>query len=396
MPSAHAASTNSGDASTPTTAAALECVRSALRHRSPGRGFARPVAGRAGRARAPHEIGDKRALRAWPRRTSVASFQDSCTRLLQPAAKKPPLMAGIRAGFVGAIGWTPLIKLTKLSAALGRCDPREGGIPQRAGRWGTRRAGSSRISKGGFLARRDHVEGTAGNTGIGLALVGLALVWTIVMPDQAAEKYDLLRAFRNRSARRPFRLQTRRTTTTRRGGSQRRRRARSGPISSRTPPTVRRTRAWAEIVAQTGGTLAAFVAAAGTGGTIAGVGRALKAHDAAVAWCSAIPYGSALYNYVKTGELTAKATRTRRESASSGSPASRPRRSTTPSGSTTQTMVEMAHWLVREEGLFVGGSAALNRGALYDDASGRQPRRHRAVRRRRPLPFAALQPRVAR
>src|SRR4030088_2378341 len=57
-----------------------------------------------------------------------------------------------------------------------------------------------------------------------------------------------------------------------------------------------------EILAQTGGDLAAFVAAAGTGGTIAGVGRALKDRDPAIRVVLCDPYGSALYSYVKTGE----------------------------------------------------------------------------------------------
>ena len=110
-------------------------------------------------------------------------------------------MAGIRAGFVGAIGATPLIELPKLSAAIGRTilgkaeflNP-GGSVKDRAAR-GIVEDFEERglLGPGGTI-----VEGTAGNTGIGLALVGLARGYraVIVMPDdQAPEKYDLLRAF---------------------------------------------------------------------------------------------------------------------------------------------------------------------------------------------------------
>ncbi len=116
-----------------------------------------------------------------------------------------------------------------------------------------------------------------------------------------------------------------------------------------------------ELVEQSGGRLDAFVAAAGTGGTIAGVGRALKAHDAGTLVVLCDPYGSALYNHVKTGELRAEGDSDiegigiKRLTANfKGAPVDDAVRGD------DKTMVEMAHWLLREEGLFVGGSAALN------------------------------------
>ncbi len=341
------------------------------------------VAGRAGRARA-FEIGDEaRVARVALGGPALRRFQDSCTRLLQPAAKKPPLMAGIRAGFVGAIGWTLLIELTKLSAALGRTILGKAEYLNPGGSVAiARRAGSSRISRraGSSLARAwIVVEGTAGNTGIGLALVGIA------------------RGYRDhhRDARRPGRGEVRsaaclgtdlrvvpavpfrkRGELLPRGAADRRGDAGRGlgqSVREHRQQCGARARPGLEIVAQTGGTLAAFVAAAGTGGTIAGVGRALKAHDAAIRVVLCDPYGSALYNYVKTGELTADRDSKRRESASSGSPRTMPpRRSTTLSGSTTVRWWRWpTGWFVKK-GPFVGGSAALNarrRGALCDDAS---------------------------
>ena len=107
----------------------------------------------------------------------------------------------VRDGFVGAIGDTPLIALPKLSAAIGRTilgkaehlNP-GGSVKDRAAR-GIIEDFEARglLAPGGVV-----VEGTAGNTGIGLTLVGNARGYRtiIVMPDdQAEEKYGLLRAY---------------------------------------------------------------------------------------------------------------------------------------------------------------------------------------------------------
>ncbi len=273
-------------------------------------------------------------------------------------------------GFPGAIGNTPLIRLPKLSAAIGReiCGKAEflnagGSVKDRAARGiieDFERRGL--LAPGGTI-----VEGTAGNTGIGLTLVAHARGYRtiIVMPDdQAPEKYGLLRTYgadlRVVPAV-PFTNDQNYYHVARR-------------IADATPGAV-----WAnqfentanrdaherttgpEIVAQTGGSLAAFVAAAGTGGTIAGTGRALKAHDPAIRVVLCDPYGSALYNYVKRGELVAEGDSNaegigikRLVANFIGAPVDDAVRVD------DRTMIEMAHWLVREEGIFVGGSAALN------------------------------------
>jgi cysteine synthase A len=116
-----------------------------------------------------------------------------------------------------------------------------------------------------------------------------------------------------------------------------------------------------EIIEQMGGKLDAFVAAAGTGGTLAGTGRALKAHDAAIRVVLCDPHGSSLYNFVKNGTLepegdsTAEGIGIKRLTANfKGAPVDDAVRVD------DRTLIEMAHWLLRESGLFVGGSAALN------------------------------------
>jgi cysteine synthase A len=282
-----------------------------------------------------------------------------------------PLAASPAAdGFVGAVGNTPLIALPKLSAALGRTilgkaeylNP-GGSVKDRAARGIVEDFEARGLLKPGGIV----VEGTAGNTGIGLTLVGNARGYRtiIVMPDdQAPEKYGLLRTYGAELhvvPAVPYTNDANYYHEARR-------------IAEATPGAV-----WAnqfentanrdaherttgpEILAQTGGKIEAFVAAAGTGGTIAGVGRALKAYDPAIRVVLADPYGSALYRYVKTGELVpegdsnAEGIGIKRLVANfAGAPVDDALRVD------DRTLTEMAHWLVREEGLFVGGSAALN------------------------------------
>jgi cysteine synthase A len=273
-------------------------------------------------------------------------------------------------GFAGTVGNTPLIRLPKLSAALGReifgkaefLNP-GGSVKDRAA-LGIIEDFEARgmLEPGGTI-----VEGTAGNTGIGLTLVGNARGYRtiIVMPDdQAPEKYAALRTFgadlRVVEAV-PFANPANYYHEARRVAE-----SLPGAVwANQFENTVNRdTHARTtgpEIIAQTGGHLHAFVAAAGTGGTIAGTGRALHAHDPAIRVVLCDPYGSALYNYVKTGELRAEG-----DSVTEGIGIKRVVANF--AGAEVddavrvddRTMVEMAHWLVREEGLFVGGSAALN------------------------------------
>jgi cysteine synthase A len=283
----------------------------------------------------------------------------------------PSTLGGIRRGFVGTIGNTPLIELPKLSAALGRTilgkaeflNP-GGSVKDRAARGiidDFERRGL--LEPGGTV-----VEGTAGNTGIGLALVGNARGYrtVIVMPDdQAAEKYALLRTYgadlRVAEAA-PF------TNEAKNYYHVARRVAESilgavwaNQFENTANAEAHERTTGPEIYAQTGGEIAAFVAAAGTGGTIAGVGRALRERDPRIRIVLADPYGSALFNYVKHGRLEAEG-----DSNAEGIGIKRitANFSAAPVDDALRvddrTMVEMAHWLLREEGLFVGGSAALN------------------------------------
>jgi cysteine synthase A len=273
-------------------------------------------------------------------------------------------------GFAGTIGNTPLIRLPKLSAAIDRevlgkaefLNP-GGSVKDRAARGiigDFERRGL--LQPGGTV-----VEGTAGNTGIGLTLVGNARGYrsVIVMPDdQAPEKYELLRTFGAELhvvEAAPFTNDANYYHVARRMAESIPGAVWANQFENTANRDAHERTTGPEIIAQTDGRLAAFVAAAGTGGTIAGTGRALKAHDPSIRVVLCDPYGSALFNYVTRGKLLAEG-----DSNAEGigikrlvanfkdAPVDDAIRVDDP------TMIAMAHWLLREEGIFVGGSAALN------------------------------------
>ena len=273
-------------------------------------------------------------------------------------------------GFSGAIGNTPLIRLPKLSAAIGReifgkaeyLNP-GGSVKDRAALGmieDFERRGL--LAPGGVV-----VEGTAGNTGIGLTLVGNARGYRTIIAipdDQAPEKYELLRMYgadlRVIPAA-PFTNDANYYHEARRIAEQIPGAVWANQFENTVNRDTHERTTGPEIVAQMNGKIDAFVTAAGTGGTIAGTGRALKTNDPNTRVILCDPYGSSLYFYVKTGELKAEG-----DSNAEGIGIKRlvANFKDAPVDDAVRvddrTMVEMAHWLVREEGIFVGGSAALN------------------------------------
>lgn len=213
------------------------------------------------------------------------------------------------------IGNTPLVRLEGPSAEtgcdiLGKCEYANPGasVKDRAALYIVEDAeAKGQLAPGGTI-----VEGTAGNTGIGLALVGNAKGYKtiIVMPDtQSREKMDTLRALGAELVLvppAPFANPGHFVHTSRR-------------IAEETPGAI-----WAnqfdnianrkahihgtaeEIWEQTGGKVDAFTCTAGTGGTIAGVGLGLKAKNEDIVIALTDPHGAALYNYFACGELRAE------------------------------------------------------------------------------------------
>lgn len=277
----------------------------------------------------------------------------------------------IRSGFAGTIGNTPLIRLNKLSEEtgceiLGKAEFLNpgGSVKDRAALWMvSEHERSGALRPGGTV-----VEGTAGNTGIGLAHVCNARGYRciIYMPDtQSPEKVTLLETLGAEVRQVPavpykdpdnYQKQ-------------------AGRFAQSLPDAV-----WAnqfdnlanrhahyestgpEIWAQTDGKVDAFVAATGTGGTLAGVSRFLKSRNSDIRIVLADPMGSALYNWVKTGE----ASMSKGPSITEGIGNSRVTDNL--SGTevddavqiTDQEMITMVYRQLREEGWFFGSSTGIN------------------------------------
>lgn len=223
----------------------------------------------------------------------------------------------IRNGLVEAIGNTPLIKLKRASEAtgctiLGKAEFLNPGqsVKDRAALFIIQDAvARGQLRPGGVV-----VEGTAGNTGIGLALVGNALGYrsVIVIPEtQSQEKKDMLRLAGATLVEVPAVAYANPNNYVKVSGRLAEALAASEPNGA----------VWAnqfdnvanrlahiettgpEIWAQTDGRVDGFVAAVGTGGTLAGTGIALKERNPAIRIALADPFGAALYSYYTTGEL---------------------------------------------------------------------------------------------
>ena len=213
------------------------------------------------------------------------------------------------------IGNTPLVRLKGPSEAAGcdiygKCEFANPGasVKDRAALWIVRDAEErGLLQPGGTI-----VEGTAGNTGIGLALVANARGYksVIVMPEtQSREKMDTLRALRAELVlvpAAPFSNPGHFVHTSRRIAEET-----EGAIWANQFDNIANRRAHIESTApelweQMEHRIDGFVCAAGTGGTIAGVGMGLKAFDENVTIALADPHGAALYNYYAHGELKAE------------------------------------------------------------------------------------------
>ena len=220
-------------------------------------------------------------------------------------------------GIVEAIGNTPLIKLERVSAMtgctiLGKAEFMNPGqsVKDRAALFIIEDAvKKAELKPGGVI-----VEGTAGNTGIGLALVGNAMGFrsVIVIPEtQSQEKKDTLRLCGAELVEVPAVPYSNPNNYVRL----------SGRLAEQLAKTEKNGAVWAnqfdnvanrqghidttgpEIWRQTDGKVDGFVCAVGTGGTLAGIGIALKSRNSAVRIALADPMGSALYSYYTNGTL---------------------------------------------------------------------------------------------
>jgi cysteine synthase A len=216
-----------------------------------------------------------------------------------------------------AIGNTPLIRLRRASEATG-CTILGKAEFMNPGGSVKDRAGLAIIEdaerRGTLLAGGTIVEGTAGNTGIGLTLVGNARGYrsVIVMPEtQSAEKISFLRmigADLRLVPAKPYRDPGNYVHVSRRLAEEIAADAGNAIWANQFDNLANREghrlTTGQEIWDQTGGKVDAFTCACGTGGTLAGVSLALKARKPEVRIVLADPAGSGLYGWVKNGDLT--------------------------------------------------------------------------------------------
>jgi cysteine synthase len=268
------------------------------------------------------------------------------------------------------IGNTPLVRLAGPSAEAGceilaKCEYANPGasVKDRAALYIVEDA----EARGLLLPGGTIVEGTAGNTGIGLALVANAKGYKtiIVMPDsQSKEKMDTLRALGAELVLvppAPFANPGHFVHTSRRIADET-----AGAIWANQFDNIANRKAHIhgtaeEIWAQTEGRVTGFTCAAGTGGTIAGVGLGLKAKRDDICIALTDPHGAALYNFYANGELKAEGT-----SVAEGIGQGRITANLDGAPIDTQfriSDVEGLYWverLLRDEGLCLGLSSGIN------------------------------------
>ncbi len=224
-------------------------------------------------------------------------------------------MAFIASDIAALVGRTPLVRLRGASDATGceiyaKCEFMNpgGSVKDRAALFIIEDAeAKGQLRPGGTI-----VEGTAGNTGIGLALIGNAKGYRtiIVIPEtQSQEKKDTLRALGAELVEVPptsYSNPAHYVHTSRRIAEET-----PGALWSNQFDNIAnrlahiRTNA-PEIWEQTGGRVDGFTCACGTGGTLAGVGLGLKEQNPDITIALTDPHGAALYNYFALGELLAE------------------------------------------------------------------------------------------
>jgi cysteine synthase A len=234
---------------------------------------------------------------------------------LAPLGYRCAMADRIAPDVLSLIGDTPLVRLRGPSEATGcdifaKCEFMNpgGSVKDRAALFIIEDAeAKGLIAPGGVV-----VEGTAGNTGIGLALVGNAKGYRtiIVIPEtQSQEKKDTLRALGAELIEVPptaYSNPAHYVHTSRRIAEETPNALWSNQFDNIANRMAHIRTTAQEIWTQTGGRLDGFTCAVGTGGTLAGVGLGLKEHDESVTIALTDPHGAALYDYYTRGELHAE------------------------------------------------------------------------------------------
>jgi len=279
----------------------------------------------------------------------------------------------IKAGFVGTVGNTPLIRLNSFSdqtgcEILGKAEFLNpgGSVKDRAALYIIKDAEEKGLLKPGGTV----VEGTAGNTGIGLAHICNAKGYKclIVIPDtQSQEKMDALRTL-GAEVRPvpvvPYKDPNNYVKLSGRLAAEMKNAIWANQFDNLANRIAHYETTGPEIWEQTDGKIDAWVTATGTGGTYAGVALYLKEKNPNIKTVLADPMGSGLYSYAKTGEI-----RLEGSSITEGIGNSRVTENMegVPIDDAIQVedseAVRVIYQLLRKDGLFMGGSVGINVGA---------------------------------
>lgn len=307
--------------------------------------------------------------------TSTASSGSNGAPRSEPAGEAIRGPIAVRQDFADAIGNTPLIRLRRFSEEtgceiLGKAEFMNpgGSVKDRAARAIVEEAErSGRLQPGGTV-----VEGTAGNTGIGLAHVCNARGYRciIVMPDnQSSEKYQMIEALGAEVLRVktvPYSDPNHYQKIAGRLAAEMSDAIWANQFDNTANRDAHERTTGPEIWRQTEGRIDAFVAATGTGGTLGGVSRYLKRHinerGEPVRIVLADPQGSSLYHWLRHGELQATGSGSITEGIGIG------RVTANLAGSpiddalhvTDVECVSTVYRLLREEGLFLGSTSGVN------------------------------------
>ncbi|NJK50569.1 cysteine synthase A [Candidatus Gracilibacteria bacterium] len=279
----------------------------------------------------------------------------------------------IKDGFVGTVGNTPLIRLNSFSEEtgceiLGKAEFLNpgGSVKDRAALYIIQDAEKKGLLKPGGTV----VEGTAGNTGIGLAHICNAKGYKclIIIPDtQSQEKIDLLRTLgaevRTVPAV-PYKDPNNYVKLSGRVAQEMENAIWANQFDNLANRQAHYETTAAEMWAQTDGKIDAWVSATGTGGTYAGVAMFFKDKNPNIKCILADPMGSGLYSYAKTGEI-----KTEGSSITEGIGNSRVTANMegAPIDDALQIddkeALRVIYQLLRQDGLFMGGSVGINVGA---------------------------------
>ena len=279
----------------------------------------------------------------------------------------------IKNGFVGTVGNTPLIRLNSFSEEtgceiLGKAEFLNpgGSVKDRAALYIIEDAEKKGLLKPGGTV----VEGTAGNTGIGLAHICNAKGYKclIIIPEtQSQEKIDTLRTLgaevRTVPAV-PYKNPENYVKVSGRLAQEMDNAIWANQFDNLANRQAHYETTGAEIWQQTDGKIDAWTAVTGTGGTYAGVALYLKEKNPNIKCVVADPMGSGLYSYVKTGEI-----KTEGRSITEGIGNSRitANMQDVPFDDAIQIddqeCIRVVYQLLRKDGLFMGGSVGINVGA---------------------------------